>query len=262
MYDVPELAWATDALADALLLRLSGAGLAGLPRHREQPADLPALWLDPDLLLAQTCGLPLVSLLRGRVRLVATPCYRAPGCDGAWMRSAIVIRAADPARTLADLRGRAIGAINGHDSNSGMNLLRATVAPLARGEPFFRDIVVTGSHAASLRAVQSGTAGVAAIDCVTLALLRRTRPAALDGVRVLAWTVATPGLPLVTAVTTPDAEVAAMREAFLGLLRDPALTAAREALLIQDVVVLDEDAYAVITELERQAVAAGMSVLR
>ncbi|TLU72987.1 hypothetical protein FE263_05930 [Lichenicoccus roseus] len=262
MYDLPELAWATDAFADALLRRLSSAGLAGLPPHREKPAELLALWRDPDLLMAQTCGYPLVGTLRARVRLVATPCYRAPGCEGAWMRSAIVIGAGDPAGSLEDLRGRVIGAINGSDSNSGMNLLRAAVAPLARGAPFFRDIIVTGSHVESLRAVRGGHAGLAAIDCVTLALLRRIRPEALDGVRLLDWTPASPGLPLVTATGTTDTELTVLRAALAGLLRDPALAAVREALLIEDFQILDEAGYAVIAELERQASEAGMAVLR
>ena len=49
-----------------------------------------------------------------------------------------------------------------------MNLFRAAIAPLAGGRPFFSEVIVTGSHAASLEAVADGNApGLAAIDCVT-----------------------------------------------------------------------------------------------
>ncbi|WP_428374677.1 phosphate/phosphite/phosphonate ABC transporter substrate-binding protein [Lichenicoccus sp.] len=262
MYDLPELEWATGALAASLLAGLSNAGLGGLPQAREQPDDLPALWRDPSLLLAQTCGYPLATTLRGQVRLVATPCYTAPGCDGPQMCSAIVVRADDPARDLAGLRGRAVCALNGHDSNSGMNLLRAAVAPLAGGERFFRDIVVTGSHAASLGAVQAGQADIAAIDCVTLELLRRVRPAALAGLRVLDWTPSSPGLPLVMARGRDAADRAALRAALDGLLLDPALAGARDALLIERFAFLDEEEYAIIAEMEREAGALGYPVLR
>nr|WP_321986510.1 PhnD/SsuA/transferrin family substrate-binding protein [uncultured Lichenicoccus sp.] len=262
MYDVPELDWATGAWASGLLQRLLQAGLGRLPGARERPDDLQALWGDPSLMLAQTCGYPLVTTLRGRVRLVATPCYTAPGCDGAWVRSAIVVRADDAVHDLAGLRGRAVCALNGNDSNTGMNLLRAAIAPLACGDSFFRDVVVTGSHAASLRAVQSGQADVAAIDCVTLELMRRVRPAAAAGLRVLDWTPTSPGLPLVTAPGSTDAEVRALRKALHDMLLDPALAGVRHALLIERVALLDESEYEMIAGLEREAVALFYPVLR
>ena len=55
-------------------------------------------------------------------------------------------------RTPARLRtfaGRRV-AINGRDSNSGMNLLRAAVADLAGGRPYFSRVIETGAHMASL----------------------------------------------------------------------------------------------------------------
>ncbi len=263
MYDLPEVDWATSALTDYLLQHLSQAGIDRLPQAREQPNDLQALWRDPSLLLAQTCGYPLVTTLRRQMRLVATPCYAAPGCDGALMRSAIMVRADDGrAHDLAALRGWAICALNGRDSNSGMNLLRAAVAPLAYGRPYFRDIVATGSHAASLRAVQCGAADVAAIDCVTLELLRRVRPAATAGLRVLDWTPSSPGLPLVTAFGGDDAELDTLRAALDGLLFAPTLAAARDALLIERFALLDDEEYESVAALEREAIALGYPVLR
>ena len=43
--------------------------------------------------------------------------------------------------------------MNGFASNTGMNLLRAAIAPLAERKPFFRSIVISGSHLASIKAI-------------------------------------------------------------------------------------------------------------
>ena len=98
---------------------------------------------------------------------------------------------------LADLRGK-VAAINQPDSHSGSNALRALIAPLGRDGRFFGRVEVGGSHAASLAMVAAGAADVAAIDCVSHALLARHRPAALAGTGVLCRTAAAPALPFVT----------------------------------------------------------------
>jgi ABC-type phosphate/phosphonate transport system substrate-binding protein len=86
-----------------------------------------------------------------------------------------------------------------------MNLPRHLFAPLARQGRFFSSVVETGSHVASLAAVQAGAANGASIDNVTFALLAEHRPSAVRGVRVLTSTVASPTLPFVTpAPSTPN----------------------------------------------------------
>ena len=265
MYDLPELAWAHDAFSQGLLAALAaspGVPAGSLPERRTQPADLLAAWRDPSLLLSQSCGYPMVTTLQGQARIVATPCYKAEGCDGAWMRSALVVRTDEPARSLAELRGRATCAINGWDSNSGMNLLRAAVAPLAEGRAFFRDVLVTGAHVASLKSVAGGAADIAAIDCVTWALLSRARPAATAGLRVLEWSLPTPGLPLITSVAMPEAGVSALRAALDTVLADMALQPALQALLIEGFEWLDEAVYQRVAGIEQEAVALSYPVLR
>lgn len=265
MYDLPELSWAHDALADALLVRLARtkAFMPGtLPTRRERPGNLLGCWRNPMLLLSQTCGYPLVTTLDAQVRVVATPCYSAPGCSGAWMRSALVVREEDPAENLAALRGRATAAINGHDSNSGMNLLRAAAAPFAREGVFFRRVVTTGAHVESLRAVASGAADIAAIDCVTWALLQRVRPDSAAGLRRLEWTQPTPGLPLVTSKAMSDNGIEALREVLDDVLLDPALQPIRDALLIAGFERLERSVYARVSELEQEAAGLSYPVLR
>ena len=238
MYDFEEVRAATDALWGGIAQRVPNA-----PAALTRGGDLYGVWTDPGLLLAQTCGFPLVTALKRRVRVVATPRYAAEGCEGAWYRSAIVVRDGDPARGMADLRGRRC-AVNGMDSNSGMSLLRGAVSDFVdASQRFFATTVLTGAHVQSLRAVAEGEADVAAIDCVTWALLGRMRPAAVAGLRVLGWSGASPGLPLITAL---DGDVAGLRAVLEEVAVDPGLAWAREALLLEGFSVLPSAAYDVI----------------
>ena len=245
MYDFPWLQQENDALWAALRGRLGDAAPAFLDRDRH----VSDIWRDPSLLLAQTCGYPLMTELRGVVRLVATPVYDLPGCDGPFHRSFIVVRADDPACSVAALRGRR-AAVNGWNSNSGMNLLRASVAPFATGGRFFSEVVVTGAHLASVAAIRDGRADVAAIDCVTHGLAARYRPELLAGTRVLAPTVPTASLPFVTASDASDAQVEALREALRAVLPWPSLNLA-------GVAALSEADYARVVDIEREAEEAG-----
>ena len=261
MYDLPALQPANDALWSALAAHLCARGIDA-PARLTRLGELEALWADPSLLLGQTCGYPLVTSLRGKVRLVATPCYRAPGCEAGFYRSAVIVRASDPARGLADLRGRRC-AINSMSSNSGMNVLRAALAPFAAGAPrFFDSVLTTGAHAASAAAVAGGDADLAAIDCVTWAHLCRLDPAMTGHLRVLCWTAATPGLPLITAGQADDALVLALDEALAAVWQDPALEDVRTVLLIDGLAHHKPGAYEALVALEHHASEAGYKLLQ
>ena len=181
MYEFPEIAAANDALWSGIALRLRARGVpapAGLARG----ADVARLWRDPGLVFGHTCGYPYAKELSDAVVLIATPEYCFPGCDGAAYRSFLICRKHDP-RRLDAFRG-GVAAVNAWDSNSGMNLFRAAIAPHADGRPFFASVILTGSHQASLAAVAAGGADLAAVDCVTFALLQRLRPALVERVTV------------------------------------------------------------------------------
>lgn len=261
MYDLPELQEANDILWAGVAARLGAAGIGRVPRRltRGEPAD--RIWTHPDLLLAQTCGYPLTTSLRERVSLVATPRYRAMGCDGPRHRSAVIVRTGFPGGALADLRG-ARYAINQLTSNTGMNLLRYEIASLAGGESYFQSILVTGAHVASVEAVASGEADVASIDCVTWAHLQRLRPAAVRGLRVLGWTVTSPALPMITSILTPHTQRAILADALADLMHDPALREARAELLLDGFSQLTPSDYEAILNLEAFAIGKGYPVLR
>jgi ABC-type phosphate/phosphonate transport system substrate-binding protein len=259
MYDLPELQEANDALWSSLRTRLVAQGVPA-PAALNRDLPLGALWRHPGLLLAQTCGYPLGKHLHDKVRLIATPRYAAFGCDGPFHRSAIVVRAGDKAESLLDTKGRRC-AVNALDSNTGMNLLRAEIAPLARGGAFFASVSVTGAHLASATAVAEGEADLAAIDCVTWAHLRRHRSSVTKSLRVLAWTMRTPGLPLIAAPDLSRTVYRALASGLDEIVLDPALREARRTLLLDGINVLPLTHYRAANFLEEMAERQGYPVL-
>jgi ABC-type phosphate/phosphonate transport system substrate-binding protein len=255
MYDLPEVREATDTLWEAMAVRLQGGGIPA-PRALPRPSDLAACWNDPRLVFAQTCGYPLMTRHHGHLRVLAVPVYAAPGCEGGMYRSAVIVRRDAGFRDPGDLRGR-VCAVNSEASHSGCNALRHFLAPLVDSGCFFSGVLLSGSHRASLQAVREGKADVAAIDAVTLALIRRHASGEVEGIEVLAWTAPAPGLPYVAAVGRPPAESEQVRTALREVLADPTLASARAALLIDGVVEPDVLDYGRILEMEQEAVALG-----
>jgi ABC-type phosphate/phosphonate transport system substrate-binding protein len=256
MYDFPPLHAATDDLWAAIAARLRAAGIDDVPSTLSRDMGHVATWRDPRLLFGQACQYPLASAWHESVQLIAIPAYAAPGCEGSRYRSAIIVRAEDPALKLEDLRGRRC-AINERDSNSGSNLLRAAIAPLVEHGRFFASVDLTGGHLASIRAVAEGSADVAAIDCVSYAHIERFSPELTARLRILDWTPSSPGLPYVTARASDTSIVSALRAALGEVQADPALAAVRAALLLAGIdFTVDED-YVEVRELERGALELG-----
>lgn len=255
MYDFPWTVAANDALWASISARLAGASVRA-PGRLTRGGELVALWRHPGLIFGQTCGYPYMTALRDSVTLIATPEYSFPGCDGASHRSFIIRRLSDPRRALGEFRG-ASAALNAHDSNTGMNLFRATVAPIAGAAPFFRGNIVTGSHEASVEAVAEGRADLASIDCVSLTLIGRGRPELIERVAVVVESVASPCLPFIASGSLPPSTIAAVREALFAALDDPNLAETREALGLAGARILVQPDYDRVLALEREAVAAG-----
>jgi ABC-type phosphate/phosphonate transport system substrate-binding protein len=247
------------AMWQGMAEHLRDAGVPDVPASLTWPDDMEAHWLAPELLLSQACGLPLVTFLDKRVQLVGAFHYEAPGCDRAMNRSQLVVRAGDQARTIEDLRGRRL-AINGIDSQSGYNSLRALLVPLAPAGRFFGATRISGTHDMSVVAVRDGLADVASIDCVSLAGFRKHRPDITTGIRVLGQTAPYPGLPLITsAATTPDT-LSALRGALTWFTRAPEMAQVRADLLIRGFEPLTMADYQVCREMRAAADAAGVVI--
>jgi ABC-type phosphate/phosphonate transport system substrate-binding protein len=206
MYDWPEVAPRTDAFWDDVAAALAEEGIAA-PAALERPADLSAAWLDPALLLGQSCGLPFVSGLCGGAVAVARPVYAAEGCGAGTYRSALVCRAGEEG-PLEAFRGR-VAAVNEYGSQSGCNALADAVRPL--GDEFFGDVVLTGAHRASALAVARGEADLAAVDAVAWALFAEFEPEARRKLAVLGWTEEMPALPFITGGVHADRAPAVFR---------------------------------------------------
>jgi ABC-type phosphate/phosphonate transport system substrate-binding protein len=148
-------------------------------------------WRNPQLILSQTCGYPLVTQLLD-VQVVGCFHYTAPGCESIYYRSVLVVREEDKQQTFADFRDRTV-VCNSTDSQSGYNVLMKRVTPLAVNGRFFSRVVLSGSHRQSLIDVKRGEGDIAAIDCVTWALLQRHEPALLDGLAIIDQSPLAPG---------------------------------------------------------------------
>jgi ABC-type phosphate/phosphonate transport system substrate-binding protein len=253
MYDFPELQAAHDALWSAIAERLAAAGVGNVPTRLTRDLEHRDTWRHPQLLLGQACEYPLAKSFGNHLVIVATPRYAAPGCAGLFYKSAVIVRADDPAGSLADVRGRRC-AVNELDSNSGMNLLRAALAPLAAGAQFFGSVTLSGSHRRSIELIVSGEADVAAVDCVTFAHLQAIDPALTSAVRVLSWTPPSPCLPFVTARSTNPTTLARLRSALAAVIADPRLEPVRRQLLLEGVDLAPDVTLARVLKLEQVAV--------
>lgn len=234
-YDLPELRRAYDAFWTVLARHLRRAGVADAPGRLEREGDARAQWRDPALLLSQACGYDVVATGAARaLRVVGTPRFDLPEGDAGRYASRIAVRDDHAARNLADLAG-ARCAINEASSHSGHHALRALVAPLASGRPFFDRVVESGSHVASLALLTRGAVDVAAIDCMTWALLAEHRPSAIAGLRTIGLTPAVAAPPFVTSARASDDRVARIRDALDGAFADPRAMHARSDLRLAGV---------------------------
>jgi len=166
--------------------------------------------------------------------------------------SIVVVPANAPTRNFSKLRGKR-AAVNHFHSHSGFNALRALAAPLAEAGHFFDEVIETGGHPASLDLIAAGKADVAAIDCVTFALLSHYRPTAVAHVRELCRSASAPSLPYVTSGRAGEARLRQLRQGLQAAMSDPALADVRAALLLRGAQVLPEEDYSRITNMETVA---------
>ncbi|KAF1010477.1 MAG: hypothetical protein GAK32_01476 [Pseudomonas fluorescens] len=216
--------------------------------------DLRALWRSPELLLSQTCGYPLMTELRGQVRLIGRPRYELPHSSAGHHCSLLLTREDNDREALADFAGSR-GVINGHDSNSGMNLLRERLAPLQQGGRFFASVRISGAHRESLRWLREDRADLAAIDSVTYDYLARFAPEEVAGLRIVTRSAPSPTLPYIGATGLSEQGVLEIRQAMNQALQD--LPDVVDTLGIHAVLPAQEADYQVLMDYQQQAQAAG-----
>ena len=230
-----------------------------LGRRNADHLDLHGLWLAPELMVTQTCGYPLMTQLRGQVRVIGRPCYELPHSSQGEHCSLLLTRDDNPRHTLADFYNSR-GVINGHDSNSGMNLLRERLAPWQRDGRFFASVAISGAHRESLRWLRENRADLAAIDSVTYDYLSRFAPDEVAGLRLVTRSAPSPTLPYIGPLGLSDAQAARIREAMNLALQD--LPQVVETLGVREVLPASEDDYQVLLDYQQQAASTGYSVLK
>jgi len=216
-YDLPSVQWANEALWRA-------TGFPGkLIRHRAARD----LWYDPDLLVTQACGLDLF-LSDAPIEPVAAPVFDLD-CEAGVYYSYIV----------GNMRG-SVAAVNSLSSRSGYTALLTVCNP--------EKVIVTGSHIASLGAIQAGHAEVAAIDAVTWSILARDNPGCLTGLEVVERSAVCLSPPY---VVKSDADRENMFVCLRRAVLSPASMLARKALFLKDVLPVQKHDYLpILTEYE------------
>lgn len=247
MYEWPETAASWDALWRVIRARLSELNIDADPQLR-RGEDPWQDWRDPALVLGQTCGWPYVSALRGDVIALGRFDFGLPTARPGDYYSVFIAQHAMPLRCespreLAPLLNdpSTIIAVNGTDSQSGIRVWGECLGgafELAPGQ-----LLVTGSHRNSIRAVAEGAATLAAIDAVTWQIALAHEPAAQQ-VAVIGRSADVPGLPLVVT-----ARLAAYREvihAALAQAVNQSPTEIRVPLGLKGVVLAEDDDYEIL----------------
>ncbi|WP_372885519.1 phosphate/phosphite/phosphonate ABC transporter substrate-binding protein [Shimia sp.] len=200
MYDRPETAAANDRLWAA-----TRAALGHGPRRLTRDRDFDGIWRDPELLLAQTCGMPYRMGLYRQVQLVATPDHALPDCPAGHYYSVFLCHADRAQATLEELC-QGVFAYNEPMSQSGWAAPLTHLGGLGLAP---RSRLQTGAHVLSARAVAEGKASFAALDALSWEMIRRYDGFAAD-LHMVARSASTPALPYITG---PRGNPRALRQA-------------------------------------------------
>ena len=232
MYDLPECRKATDAWWSGVSRHMHDAGITDVPTQLQHDIPVNTLWESNDLFLSQCCGFDVIHGYKNTLNTLLVTDWNAEGCLSGEYSSWVVVHEDSPFENISDLYNRT-AIINGIESHSGMNSLMPLVQPYSQDGTFFSRIKVSGSHVDSLLAIQQRHADVAAIDCVTYALLKRYRPQALEGICIIGQTASAPAHPLVTTSNTSPHVFIQMQQALEAAFNDSTLDDVREAILLK-----------------------------
>ena len=216
-YDLPSVQWANDVLWRA-------TGYTGeLNRHQA----VSALWVDPELLVTQACGLDLF-LTDAPIEPIASPVFDLDCAAG--MYFSYIIRKVK-GKWNGKLNG-SVAAVNSFSSRSGWSALLSRLNP--------QRVIVTGSHQTSIEALKNGVVDVAAIDAVTWSILERDAPAKLAGLEIVDRSSDAPSPPyVVRRGVDPEKVFRKLQVAF----DSPSSSDAKKALILKSIIPAQRDDY-------------------
>ncbi len=259
MYNWPEAVGAIDPFWSVLINKLKAAGY-DVDNTLATDRDAYDVWLNPEMLLAHTCGFPYVTKLKGSVQLVATPHYDIEGCSNASYRSVILRRESDTRSQLCDFAG-ATAAVNSFRSQSGCNALLGTLVRERLSAPFLQSLKKSGSHRDSMKMVVSTDADICAIDAVCWQLMQDFEPEIAAQLTVVCWSDAQPGLPFITNNSVTPEQLADLRLALSTALDATLSKPSVAGFYIKGFSVLSDEDYAGITQMADNAKVAGFDAL-
>jgi ABC-type phosphate/phosphonate transport system substrate-binding protein len=238
MYPFVEVRWAYERFWEAVHDRVQW-----VPPQLDWDVALDDSWVRDDLVVGHTCGWPLITRLRDRVRVVGTFVAATAQAEGYSYRSVLVARRSG---LPSDFAG-CVAAVNSLDSLSGwISLLAAVHGPGAR---WSGDIVMTGAHLDSVRAVVDGRADIASIDAVTWWHIGRLLPSLVQDLVVIGTGPLVPCLPVITSAATTDEQLHDLRIAMVDAVFDPLVEPAARAMCAAGFVPLDLEHYRPLLEL-------------
>jgi phosphonate transport system substrate-binding protein len=170
------------------------------------------------------CGLPYIDKVKSshsRIELLAVPVFNGPLYGGRPVYfSDVIVRRESRIKKFTDLRD-SIWAYNKPRSHSGFNVVRAHLANLGKKQ-FFRRVVESGSHSASLDLVLKGTVDASAIDSTVLEWAISQRPQIANEIRTVAVLGPSPIPPWVVSKELPENFRVNLRSVLLGMHQGPA----------------------------------------
>lgn len=257
LYALPENEAARSAFWRAVRTEVERQGITGMPGDLDLERPTVPKRIDPEMRFSQVCGYPLQKMFRGQATILGAPIYDDEHCDGPTHTGAFVVHRDAPYRTLEDLRGCRFGAIARH-SNSAMNLPRRAIAEIAGGDRFFGSIA-DGSPAQSGNLVKVAEKRIDAtcVDNMTFSFFAQSRPEVARSLRILAVTPPSPSIPYVTSRATDAETTEAMRRALRSVGTAPEWAEVRAAMLLKDIVDIDDGAYDKLLDYEREAAERG-----
>jgi ABC-type phosphate/phosphonate transport system substrate-binding protein len=220
MYPMSHLDSAYDLLWQRLIDGLAAEGVEGAPSSLAWDRDLHEAWHDPNAFVTNTCGWPLITVLREKVAVVGSFDVVAPFASGGHYRSVIV---SSKPLSVAEWkqRGDCRLVANNPDSLSGWVSLS-----WAWGERLDA-LRFVGAHVESIREIVEGRADLASIDAVTFEHVITSQPSVAARVHVVGHGPEVPSLPLVCANRFAD-NVPAFRRVLASLTAPESLSQDRE----------------------------------
>ena len=192
------------------------------------------------------CSLPYVTLERRGIAPavpVAAPVLVGERYAGRPIYfSDVIVPAASPAASFADLRGGRWG-YNEPLSHSGYGITRYHLVRLGETEGYFSEVIEVGFHEESIRLVAKGELDGSAIDSQVLAVAMRGDASLGSAVRIVDSLGPSTIQPVAVSRRVPRDLRADIARVLLGLHEDPRAAAAFRATMVERFVEIDDRSY-------------------